>query len=54
MSKINLIVKKHSSLKDLKGKIFINCCVGHNTVVVNIKLENYKITSVRLSRYESN
>ena len=53
MIKINLIIKKHSSLKDLKGQIFINRCVGHNVVVVNIKLESYKITSVRLSRYES-
>ena len=53
MSKINLIIKKHSRLKDLKEKILINRCVEHSTVVVNIKLENYKITSVRLNRYES-
>ena len=52
--KINLIVKKHPSLKHLKGKIYLNRCVGHNTVVVNIKLENHKIESVRLNRNEPN
>ena len=50
MSKnINIVLKNDSRLKYLRGKIYINRCVGHNTVVVNMKLFNYKILSVKLN-----
>ena len=54
MSKnINIIIKKDARLKHLRGKIYINRCAVHNTIVINIKLFNYKIASVRLNRNDT-
>ena len=47
---INLIIKKYSDLKNLKGTIYINNYFGHNTIVASIKIKGYKISHVRLAR----
>ena len=47
---INLIIKKHSNLKNLKETIYIINCVRHNTIVVSIKIKGYMISHVGLAR----